>query len=123
MQDNLQAYGETLHCPNELLHLKLCPLQVIADLQLDDWAVKEKEIEIMRNADGSLCELGHGAFGQVCLPSQLPCWLNASALEQMQQRASAIAHHDPISGSGSHWLQDLQHAEPPSCCRRSKHLK
>ncbi|KAK9842423.1 hypothetical protein WJX84_004112 [Apatococcus fuscideae] len=39
--------------------------QVIAELQLDDWAVKEREIEIMCNADGSLCELGHGAFGQV----------------------------------------------------------
>ena len=48
-------------------------MQVIAELQLDDWAVKEMEIEILRNADGSLCELGHGAFGQVSLLCSHSC--------------------------------------------------
>ena len=60
-------------------------VQVIAELQLDDWAVKEKEIEILRNADGSLCELGHGAFGQVRLLCPHSC------LQDMQD-SPALPH-------------------------------
>ena len=40
-------------------------VQVMQDLQLDNWEIKPSELEIMTNADGSQCQLGHGAFGQV----------------------------------------------------------
>ena len=38
---------------------------VLRELQLDDWEIKASELEIVRNADGSQCCLGQGAFGQV----------------------------------------------------------
>ncbi len=34
-------------------------------LQLDDWEIKPNELEFVTNPDGSHCQLGHGAFGQV----------------------------------------------------------
>ena len=58
-------YSEVLSQPGLAKQNRAGHAQVIADLQLDDWAVGEKEIDIIKNKDGSLCELGHGAFGQV----------------------------------------------------------
>ena len=43
----------------------MCGVQVMQELQLDDWEIKPNEIDIMVNADRSQCQLGHGAFGQV----------------------------------------------------------
>ncbi len=37
------------------------------ELELDDWAIKPNEIEIMKHADGRQWMLGEGAFGQVRL--------------------------------------------------------
>lgn len=63
-----------------VLKMAAAKLQVVAELQLDDWAVGETEIKIIRDKDGSLCELGHGAFGEILPPDaeSCPVWLELS---------------------------------------------
>ena len=46
-------------------------LQIMHELELDDWRIKPNEIEIMTDANGYLWSLGQGAFGQVCLCLEL----------------------------------------------------
>ena len=69
------------------MHDALLDVQVMAELQLDDWAIGESEIQIMQRADGSLWELGHGAFGQVQLAFDFIILDDPAAIEE---RAAAI---------------------------------
>ena len=63
---------------------------MLQELQLDDWEIKPDEIEIMRSPDGSLCQLGAGAFGQVC-SFTLSCWCAFSSRMTLQWSKWSVA--------------------------------